>query len=612
MRRLEGTLFALVFLTFSYFHQGGGWNQNCRFAMVRAMAEQHRFSIDSYLIYVPDPASETKDKLNRLTIEYTSVFLPDKTYSLCWMDSKGQLVPISNSVPPGAVLVAVDQIAATGDVSYFDGHFHPNKAPGTSFLALPAYYVLGHIEKLFGIDPDSWWVLTCNAWLTSVFSVGLISALGSMVFFRLSVRLSGDLRAALISTLAFTFGTMYFPYATMLYEHNIIAAALLASFALIYRLKLSPDVCKARTWLVLSGMVAAFAAITNYLAVLVVPLLTVYAFLATGKRSTVAWFGLGTLGPFLLLCAYNVACFGTPLTTNYRYQNPIFLESGGVVLGVLNWPSGEVFLKLLLSPYRGLLLASPVLVLGIVGLASMFGQPGFRLEAWLFTCVILVFLLFNVCFNGWDGGWTTVPRYLGPSIPFLALPIVLVVKRYFWTTLVLAVISVAIHLLFTVVDPQSPAGNAGIASIPQKPQWRHSPLLDYELPLFMTGRAQPILDQQRDALLTQYQGKLFAEGIRREDQGELLAKAKHQLDLAIECGDPEPLPLASFFGPVSVNPSGVYEAWFHRYFTPGSTQAEWNSFNVGEFLFPHSRLSLLPLVVLWAGLLLVIVRQACG
>jgi len=49
--RLKALLFIACWLAYAYFHQGGGWNQNARFAMVRAMAEQHTFAIDDYLIY---------------------------------------------------------------------------------------------------------------------------------------------------------------------------------------------------------------------------------------------------------------------------------------------------------------------------------------------------------------------------------------------------------------------------------------------------------------------------------------------------------------------------------------------------------------------------------
>ena len=41
----------------------------------------------------------------------------------------------------------------------------------------------------------------------------------------------------------------------------------------------------------------------------------------------------------------------------------------------------------------------------------------------------------------------------------------------------------------------------------------------------------------------------------------------------------------------------MYEAWFFTEFPPGSLEARWNSFNIGETLFPGSRYSLLPLLI---------------
>src|SRR5947209_3005926 len=52
-RRLQLLLFALSFVTFAWFHQGGGWNQNARFAEVRALVEQGKFDIDDYMVYRP-------------------------------------------------------------------------------------------------------------------------------------------------------------------------------------------------------------------------------------------------------------------------------------------------------------------------------------------------------------------------------------------------------------------------------------------------------------------------------------------------------------------------------------------------------------------------------
>ena len=57
VQRIELLLFVATFFAFAYFHQGGGWNQNSRFAEVRAMVEEGRFAIDDFLIYQRDAAS---------------------------------------------------------------------------------------------------------------------------------------------------------------------------------------------------------------------------------------------------------------------------------------------------------------------------------------------------------------------------------------------------------------------------------------------------------------------------------------------------------------------------------------------------------------------------
>ena len=126
----------------------------------------------------------------------------------------------------------------TGDLAYARGHFHPNKAPGTSLLAALPYFVIYRLERLFGANPDEWWTLTVNAWLTTVFSSGLISAFGCVLVFRLALAFSaGKTLPSLLTAIAFAFGTMFFPLATLLQDQNIAAVLLMASFYLLYRVK---------------------------------------------------------------------------------------------------------------------------------------------------------------------------------------------------------------------------------------------------------------------------------------------------------------------------------------------------------------------------------------
>jgi len=567
LRRNEGLLLASTFVAFAWFHQGGQWNQNARFALVRAIVEERSFFIDSHLVYLP--ASAEGERFRRPDIERGQFEYRGQPYVLGWRQPTGEIVPISGTANPEAMLLDAGISSASGDIAYFEGHFHPNKAPGPSLLAVPAYFVLYHVEQALGLDPDQWWTLTLNAWLTSVMTVALLSALGIVVFYRLALRVSnGDERASGIAALTLAFGTMFFPYGTMLFEHNLIAVALLTSWYLAHRAKETGGETRGRLWL--AGLCAGVAPISNY--IMVVPVLMIGAYvLSARKPNGWLWLGMGLLGPFLLICWYNAVCFGSPFASNYSYMNPGFIEEGGV-LGVFGTPRLGVLASILFSPFRGLFITSPVLILGVVGLSMLWRIKRLRADALLCIGVSSFLLLFNATFNGWHGGWAVVPRYLGPAMPFLALPIVLVYRRLPRGTLSLAGMSTAIMFVITSVDAQAPVGISSVATVPGRQRWTYNPLTEYELPLMFTGRATG------------------------------LAQAVERLG-----GDPRIL--ATIRGPVSVNPIGVYEGGFYQRFGPETKQPAWNSFNAGELLAPGSPWSLLPLILFSGGLALGLVRR---
>src|SRR5579859_8142959 len=85
---------AVIFLSFVYFYEGGGWNQNSRFDLLRAIVEQHTLTIDAY-------QENTQDK------------------------------------------------------AHFRGHYYSDKAPGQVFLAVPFAMAARPTLRIAGIDPDS-------------------------------------------------------------------------------------------------------------------------------------------------------------------------------------------------------------------------------------------------------------------------------------------------------------------------------------------------------------------------------------------------------------------------------------------------------------------------
>src|SRR5205823_461698 len=108
-RRLEILIFAATFFAFAYFNQGGGWNQNSRFAEVRAIAEQGTFAIDDFFIYERTRTAELK----RLPVRNGDAIRHGKTLRLSWLDTDGNLVPVSGLQPPAdAELVPHEQLGS--------------------------------------------------------------------------------------------------------------------------------------------------------------------------------------------------------------------------------------------------------------------------------------------------------------------------------------------------------------------------------------------------------------------------------------------------------------------------------------------------------------------
>ncbi len=181
MREAWG-VFLILFLTSAWFHQGGGWNQNVRFSQIRAIGEHGSFAIDDYVLYSFERDAEG-------AAGYRRVALSDPR-------AREARLPGPNGL----------------DLSVYDGHLYPAKPPGTSFVAAPVYFAIHRLERAAGIDPDRWWPLTLNLYLTTLFSVGLAGALGGVVFLLLarqlfpeapeSVRLAATLTLALVQQIS--------------------------------------------------------------------------------------------------------------------------------------------------------------------------------------------------------------------------------------------------------------------------------------------------------------------------------------------------------------------------------------------------------------------------
>ncbi|MBI2372356.1 MAG: hypothetical protein HYV07_00015 [Deltaproteobacteria bacterium] len=164
--------------SYAYFEQGGGWNQNTRFDLTRALVERREASIDAYH---------------------------------------------SN----------------TGDKAQKDGHYYADKAPGVSVLGAP---VFGLVRALsFASESPSGEQLRTAAWVVTLASVGVPSAVAAAALPTVLGAAGVPMSWATLLSVGYAIGTPAFAYSTLLYGHQLAAALLLLALALAQKCNSSAD-----------------------------------------------------------------------------------------------------------------------------------------------------------------------------------------------------------------------------------------------------------------------------------------------------------------------------------------------------------------------------------
>jgi hypothetical protein len=303
-------LFLLFFISYAYFYNGSGWNQEARFAQMRSIVHEGTLSIDSF--------AET-----------------------------------------------------TKDIAVYKNRIYPNKPPGSSMLGLPPYALLVWIEKFFGGEPTKNPALILwNTYYVNILANAMLSALGAVFFFRLLKLVTKQDMDALLICLAYGLGTMVFPYSTVYLGHAQALALYTIGFFYFYRAFFSAaaNPCD----LFYAGLWMSSSVLVDFFMVSLVFVCWAYFFWTRAPLEKQKKFLLGAAGPFCLLLAYQWIAFGNPFSIPMGHNLPMFqYNRSDLFLGAFQWPPGAVMRELLTGDHYGLFTFNPILIFGVVGLVKM-------------------------------------------------------------------------------------------------------------------------------------------------------------------------------------------------------------------------------------------------
>ena len=304
------------------------------------------------------------------------------------------------------------------DRSSRNGHLYSDKAPGMSVLELPG------AAALRVPPPVLWPPESVRLWAVRLLSSGIAFLVCVFLVGRISEGIAPGFGAPTL--VAFALGTLVAPFAVANFEHVTAGTLGLAALALAWRRRpLAAGLA--------AGAIPTFA----YEAGIVLVVIGAYVALLGGRA--LVRFVAGAVPPLLLLGLYDWAAFGAPWHLSYRYKADANTANQEAGFFGIHFPTTHGLHEVFLGR-GGLLVLSPVLAAAAYGLVLLARR--YRAEAIVCGAVSVAFLFVNSGYFTPYGGLSPGPRFLIPSLPFLALGLGPAFAARFRLTALLTVLSV--------------------------------------------------------------------------------------------------------------------------------------------------------------------------
>ena len=296
-------------------------------------------------------------------------------------------------------------IERTDEGSYLiqkiDGHLYANYPPAIALLAAPVVFVAEQFARFaYSVDLAVYMQNTVPQMLELLIA-SLFAALTVLLLFRIA-RVFLDMLPALAVTFVFAFGTAAWSVASLaLWRNGISMFILTVALYLIVLARNRPRLIQ------FVSLPLAFSFTVRGTNGLSIALITLYVLLQ--YRSYFWRYLLWSLPVAVPFALYNFSIYQAPVSPYYSVYQPFSASHPNLLEGLL----GN-----LISPSRGLLVFSPILVLSVAGVAVKLKQHTFdKLDAALAAIIVLHWLVISDV-SLWWGGWAFGPRFFADVLPY--------------------------------------------------------------------------------------------------------------------------------------------------------------------------------------------------
>ncbi|HSQ01418.1 MAG TPA: hypothetical protein VL049_29705 [Candidatus Dormibacteraeota bacterium] len=283
-------------------------------------------------------------------------------------------------------------------VHYHDGHIYSVTTVATAVVVTPLYLL------------PAWWLAHANVSYDDVrarvlevvmerIAAAMLTALSAVVLFVMLRRLT-TWRWALALTLLYGFGTSAWSISSQALWAHAVAQLTLALLCLIL---IAPS--PSRLALIAAGAVAAVSVANRPQTAVLAGL--VFLFLAVHQRWRALYYAALPGLAAIAIVIYNYAIFSNALGGYGGFEH----FNGSLPEGVAG---------LLVSPNRGLLVFTPIMVFALWGAVRVWRVSAPPWLRWL-SVALLLHILVYARFKEWWAGYTYGPRYFSDVLPALTI-----------------------------------------------------------------------------------------------------------------------------------------------------------------------------------------------